>query len=48
MHKKYVSNQAYRHLVMPMMVTGLEASRTDSIRLNSNSISENKNKKNCC
>lgn len=47
MHKKYISNQDYRHLVMPMMITGLEASRTESIRLNSNSISENKKKK-CC
>ena len=48
MHKKYISNQAFRHLVMPMMVTGLEPSRAESVRLTRETVQENKKKKNCC
>ena len=45
MHKKYISNQAFRHLVMPMMVTGIEPSKAESIRLTRETAPA---KKKCC
>ena len=49
MHKKYISNQAFRHLVMPMMVTGLEPSRAESIKLTRETVqADQKKKKKCC
>jgi hypothetical protein len=48
MHKKYISNQAFRHLVMPMMVTGLEPSRSESFKLTAENTQQQKKKGGCC
>ena len=47
MHKKYITNQAFRNLVMPMRVSGVEPGRATSFRL-SNIPKEEERKKKCC
>ena len=48
MHKKYVSNQEFKHLVMPMMMTGVEPARAESMRLSKNDLNGSKKKRGCC
>jgi hypothetical protein len=46
MHKKFISNHAFRNLVMPMMMSGIEPQRAESMRLTVNNSA--KGKKKCC
>lgn len=47
MHKKFISNHAFRNLVMPVMMSGVEPNRSESIRLTANNLNQKK-KKGCC
>jgi hypothetical protein len=45
MHKKFITNHAFRNLVMPVMMSGLEPNRSESIRL---TVNNTQKKKGCC
>lgn len=45
MHKKFITNHAFRNLVMPVMMSGLEPNRAESMRLTATNL---KQKKGCC
>jgi hypothetical protein len=46
MHKKFISNHAFRNLVMPVMMSGIDPGRSESIRLTANNLQPKK--KGCC
>ena len=47
MHKKFVSNGAFRQLVRPIMASGIDMEKGQSFNLNSKEVLQQK-KKGCC
>lgn len=46
MYKKYVTNGSFRNLVRPVMASGIDFNRTESVELNRASLEPQKKK--CC
>ena len=48
MHKKFISNGAFRNLVRPNMASGIDFDRGESFNLNVNKMTIPPKKKGCC